>query len=289
MHATADREHMAALELLAARDARRLPPRRRRARRAARAHRGLARHGVLLRAVPRPGRWPRPARRSRDDTVTELLDDIDARITSAASCARRCSPPPASSPASTTRSSTDEDDLLADDRRPLRLTLPTIWARSVVSGVRRIRVDVRDDPARGSGQAGDGDAVAAGEVGADLDVVVARHGESSSATAAPWSAPISSTSQPPGRIHRGASPTMRPDGVEPVRPGEQRAGGSHVAHGGVDVGRVVGDVRRVGDGEVERRPGRQGVEPRARGDAHVAAAAAEPGEVGAGDVEGVGD
>ena len=52
--------------------------------------------------------------------------------------------------------------------------------------------------------AGDGDAVVAGEVLADLDVGEATRPSGAIATAAPWFEPISSTSQPPCRSRRGA-------------------------------------------------------------------------------------
>ena len=114
-------------------------------------------------------------------------------------------------------------------------------------------------------------------------------GEQARRPPAPWSAPISSTSQPPGRIHRGAPATISADGVEPVGAGEQRA--VRLPRRGRPARRRASRRRRTAGW---RRRGRARV-PAGRASNHdpaamrtLRAAAADAGEVGPGDVEGVG-
>ena len=94
--------------------------------------------------------------------MTELLDSIDARITSRVlrmalfSAAREL--------VGADAEVTPEEGTLLGDRRPLRLTPPSRRGLHQVG----LRSTSRDAPIAWT-RTGDGDAVAAGEVGADLD------------------------------------------------------------------------------------------------------------------------
>ena len=134
--------------------------------------------------------------------------------------------------------------------------------------------------------AGDGHAVATGQVGADRDVGVAAAHEQALDGIALVGADLEhepAAGSQPARC----GDDDRADVVEPVGPGEQRLVGlpRHDRRG--DVGAARRHVGRIADDEIERRSGGQRIEPVPAGDAHVGRSPAEAGEVGVGDVEGV--
>ena len=210
VHATADREHMAALELLALVML-------------ADSHLGDDELGVL-RELTEDWRGtafsfeqylgPAMAKARQawaDDTVDRAARRRSTPGSPAACCAWRCSRPPARSPASTTRSPPRRARLPRRHRRPLRLIVDPRGSSEGAADA----TATRSRPARS---------------GRIVDVGEAGVAEQARRRPAPWSAPISSTSQPPGRTRPGAAATMRADGVEPVGAGEQRAVRLPVAH-----------------------------------------------------------
>ena len=121
----------------------------------------------------------------------------------------------------------------------------------------------------------------------DLDVDVARRRPAGARRPPPWPAPISSTSQPPGREPRRRAATIGRMASSPSAAGEQRACGSQSRPTSSTAASSVGDVRRVGDDDVERAAqlGGQRVEPVPSAMRTSAARPPDAGEVGAGDVE----
>ena len=271
VHATADREHMAALELLALVML-------------ADSHLGDDELDVLRELTEDwrgkafsfeqyLGPAVAKARQAfRDETVTEFLDDVDSRITVADPAQgavlgrppdhrrrrqrqqRRERPPRRHRRSlrltafrATTggcRSSSKQRRLCRRRRLPLVDRQPDrpAGARSSLGTprtrpVRQRATATRSRPAR-SGRISTASKAAA---------------TSRSATAEPWSAPISRTSQPPGRIHCGASPTIIRTASSPSGPANRATCRLPRPHGRFDVGRVVGDVGRVGDSEIELR------------------------------------
>ena len=283
VHVTADREHMAALELLALVML-------------ADSHLSDDELGVL-RELTEDWRGsafsfeqylgPAVAKARAafaSDTVTELLDDIDARITSRV--LRRALFSAARQMAGDERHP-GRGEPPGGHRGPLRLT-PTIWAGFVpdrhlggnlADMWQKSRPDhgrwataTRSRPARsgrismsakpaGPEQLLDGRAL----IGADLQHQPAPRPD------------------PSGRF--GHQPADR---VEAVRAGEHGVRRLPPANGLIELGRVGGHVRRVRHRDVDDRAGGQPVEPRALGDAHVGGPAPDAGEVGPGHVERIG-
>ena len=128
----------------------------------------------------------------------------------------------------------------------------------------------------------------AGEVGSDLDVGIAGRIGTTRAPRGPWSAPISSTSHPPGTRWCGAPLTRWRMSSSPSNPPNSARWGSHSRTESSIEARTVGDVRRVGDDQVEAGVAGQRFEPRPVRHTDVDGRPSEPGEVGAGDVERIG-
>ncbi len=102
-------------------------------------------------------------------------------------------------------------------------------------------------------------------------------------TAAPWAAPISQTSVPPGRSQAGAPAMISRSASRPSAPAKSAVAGSQSRTDASTAGSSSPDVGRVAHDERQRagQVGRQRVEPRARGHPHGRCGPAHTGQVGA--------
>ncbi len=159
-----------------------------------------------------------------DDTVTELLDSIDARITSRV--LRRALFSAARELVGVDDEVTPEEGtLLSRDRRPLRL-IPHLGGIRLWAGI----VSEGGTIPPSSGDAADGDAVAAGEVGTDRHVGVAGLAQQ----------PLDG--RRPGR-RRSPAPASRRGGSAPGR--RRRAGGWRRGRRGRRTARRAAPSRRT--------------------------------------------